>query len=700
MASIKTSIQLVDNMSPALRSMNKALNIVLNSFESMNSASRRGFDASSFATARQELAKTETILNDVENDIRNATENQNKFNRSIKSGVSSANSLKSSFMRIAGAIGGIMGVKQILSASDEFTNTNARLNMLTGGDSAKTDELQKLIYASAQRSRGSYQDTADSVGKMGIMAKDSFTSNTELVAFMEQVNKQFVIAGTSAEGQKSAMLQLTQAMASGVLRGEELNSVFEQAPTIIQAIAKYMSKPIGQIRDLAKEGQLTSEIVKNAMFYVAEETNNKFNDMPKTFAQITTMMKNDALMKFQPVLQKINELMNSEKFMTLFNNITNSLFKLSNVAISVFDKIGVVANWCYDNWSVLAPIIGAVTTAILLYKSAVVLATAKTWLLNIATGVKTLLDALSGGATMKQALAQVFLNNAILSCPIFWIITAIIILIGVIIAVCNWIAKTTGVCQNAFGIILGAMMWTMALSWNIVAGVINAIIQLLWSCFVEPWIAIIEFVINVFKGGFDGLGGMFKNLLGNIIAGFLRLAQVVTPIIDAIFGTKWTEKLENIKKDVVTWGKNENAITLNRENKLKLPRADYTDAFMLGAKWGDNVTNKVKGLFGKEETTDPKDEMANLLDGVYGNTGSTANNTAKLTDGMGDLADSIEYMVDVAEREAINRFTTAEIKVDWKNTNNISSGMDIDDVMTKFNENLTEILYSASEGVH
>lgn len=313
MATIRTSIQLYDAMSPALRSMNKALNVVLNSFEAMQSASSSPVDSSEIQEARNELARVETQLDSVEQNIRQSNEQQRQFNDTIKNGSNAASDLKSKFMGIVSVIGGMMGLKKVFDLSDELTQTTARLNMMNDGLQT-TEELQNMIFASAQRSRGAYQATADAVSKMGIMAGDAFSSNAELVAFVEQLNKQFTIAGTSQEGISAAMLQLTQAMGSGVLRGEELNSVFEQAPTIIQAIADYLDVPIGQIRAMAQEGQLSADVVKNAMLSAADETNAKFESMPKTIGQVWQSIKNQALMEFQPILQKINEVVNTDKF--------------------------------------------------------------------------------------------------------------------------------------------------------------------------------------------------------------------------------------------------------------------------------------------------------------------------------------------------------------------------------------------------
>ncbi len=230
-----------------------------------------------------------------------------------------------------------------------------------------------MIFESAQRSRGEYQATADAVSKMGLMASDAFANNQELVAFGEQLNKQFAVAGTSQKGIDAAMLQLTQAMSSGVLRGEELNSVFEQAPTIIQSIADYMGVPIGQIRELASEGQLSATIVKNALLSTADETNAKFNSMPMTFGQVFVKIKNQALMAFQPVLEKLSTIANSAEFQTFISNVIAVISTIASFAASAFDVLLGMADAISNNWSMIEPIVMGVVTAFGLYKEAVLM---------------------------------------------------------------------------------------------------------------------------------------------------------------------------------------------------------------------------------------------------------------------------------------------------------------------------------------
>lgn len=256
---------------------------------------------------------------------------------------------------VVAAYATIQTAKMVIDVSDTLTQTTARLNMMNDGLQT-TEQLQQMIFASAERSRGSYQATADAVSKLGLNAGDAFNSTQEIVTFAEQLNKQFVIAGTEVSAMEGAMTQLVQALGAGALRGDELNSIFEAAPPIIQTIADYMDVPVGKIKEMAAEGLITADIVKNAMLDAADETNAKFESMPKTFGQIWTSMQNQALMAFQPILQRLNKIANSKAFNTFVNNAVSALTVLAGALTTVFDIVVKVGAFFADNWSIIAPI--------------------------------------------------------------------------------------------------------------------------------------------------------------------------------------------------------------------------------------------------------------------------------------------------------------------------------------------------------
>lgn len=705
MATIRTSIQLYDAMSPALRSMNKALNVVLNSFEAMQSASSSPVDSSEIRQARDELARVETTLDGVEDNIRRANEQQQRFNEEIRNGANAASDIKSKFMGLVGVIGSLVGIKKVLDLSDTLTQTTARLNMMNDGMQT-TEELQQMIFAAAQRSRGSYQDSADAVAKMGIMAKDAFNSNAELVAFVEQLNKQFTIAGTSQEGISAAMLQLTQAMGSGVLRGEELNSVFEQAPTIIQSIADYLDVPIGQIRNMAAEGQITADIVKNAMLSVADETNAKFESMPKTIGQVWQSIKNQALMESQPILQKINEIVNTDKFNNLVDGAIGAITTLASLATAAFTALASVAGFVYDNWSWIEPIIWAVIAAFIAYNAVSLITNGILAAQALAQGVKAAADTMQAGTTFAATVAQHGLNAALLACPLTWIIILIIAVIAAIIGVCQWIAKATGVANSWFGVMTGGINVVIQFFKNLglwVANIALGIWEAIGACCSNIGTAFHNTIANV-QGWFYGLLSTALTVVEGICAALNKL-----PFVEFDYSGISAKADEYAAKSAEAYGSTEEYKSIGDAFSKGFNTFDAfesgwaSDAFNAGAAWGDGITDKVSGFFSGGEGSDGTLDAFNnatTLDGIYQNTGDTAGSTAAMADSMNAMEDSVEYMKDIAEREAINRFTTAEITIEQTNHNNISSDMDIDGVMEKWNTDFTEVLETAAEGVH
>lgn len=359
--------------------------------------------------------------------IRENEENQRKFKNEINSTTTSANNLWDKIKGIALTIGGLAGVKKILNLSDEMATTSARLSLIVD-DKGSVEQLENKIFASAIRSRAEYQDTADMIGKLGSQAKGAFKNNDELIAFAEQLNKNFVLAGTNQQGIASAQLQITQALASGVLRGEELNAVFENATPVIQKIADYLDVPIGKIRDLAKEGKLSAQVVKNALLASADETNAAFEKMPMTWSQIWTKMKNIALKAFQPVLKKINEFANNQKVQAAFESFINVISVASQAVLGLIE--GMV--WLYGILEPFAPIILGIVAAYVAFNLI-------SGLVSIALGIMSAMETahaaaamLASGATLAETAAQWGLNSALYACPIVWIIAIIIALIAVL----------------------------------------------------------------------------------------------------------------------------------------------------------------------------------------------------------------------------------------------------------------------------
>lgn len=717
MSSIQTAIELSDRMSAPLYNICTAVNMVISNFEALEYASSTAIDTSSMEEARQMLADGMVGLQDITSATESARRKQEEYNQKIQAGSQHTDVLVNKVKTLVGAYVGISTVKNALDLSDELTQTTARLDMMVSqynalnGTMQTTDELSQMIFLSAQNSRASYMDTAASVAKLGNNARDAFASTGEIVQFAELVNKQFTIAGASATESSNAFLQLTQALGSGVLRGDELNSIFEQAPNLIQTVADYMDVPIGKIREMASDGQITADIVKNAMFAAADDIDAKFNSMPMTWGQLWTQYSNLALKTFQPVLQRLNEMANDQHMQTALTGIMNALSGAATIALNVIDVMVTGGAYIVDNWSMIAPVIGGVAAALAIYNGALLLHNAYEAASNglkmiaairsVAHGTAT---AAETAATTGASAAQIAFNAALYACPLTWVVLAIIAVIAAIYLVVAAINKVQGTTYSATGVICGLVATAGAFIVNTGVGLLNGLIQLIWSIFVEPFLGIVEWVLNVTNGGFDSFGGAVANLIGNIISWFLSLGEVVTKIIDAIFGTDWTAGLNALQNNVLAWGKNENAITLDREAPTIAYRASYSEAYNKGYDFGQGVENRIKNFFGG--TKDDNSDNSGAL-GSYGaasdmaaNVANIAGDTSSISDSLDVSEEDLKYLRDIAEQEAINRFTTAEIKVDMSGmSNTVHNINDLDGIVDGLTTRVLEAMEVVKEGV-
>lgn len=676
MATIRSQMVLNDQVTGVLKNITRALDITLHSFEQMQDASANVVDVRLLNQARAGLGEVNLAVREMEENyrraaqqeqqvtrnIRQSTQAEQQLNASIRGGNDALDDMVGKAKNLAATIGASVGLKKLIELSDQMTSTTARLNFIVD-DGGSVKALEAKIMASAQRSRAAYLDTASAIASMGANAGAAFTSNDELIAFMEQVNKQFVIGGASAQGQAAAMLQLTQAMAAGALRGEELNSILENAPGIARAIEQYMGIAEGSIKSYAEKGAVSATVVKNALLSIADETNAKFNGMAMTWGQVWTQMGNIALKVTQPLLTAINWLANN---LSVIGPILLGL----GAAFLVFQ---VAAHWTQ---------IAAVATAA--YHAVVNL-------LSIGFGVLT-------GNTAAASAAVFTFNSALLASPITWIIMLIAVVIGLLYGVVAIINKVTGSSISATGLICGAIAVAGAFIGNTVIGLLNALIQYIWAIFVAPFLGIVEWILNVCNGGFNSFGDAVANLIGQIIGWFLNLGKVVTTIIDAIFGTNWTAGLESLQSSVTAWGKNENAITLDKNAPTIDYRFEYGDAWAAGNDFGKGIDAKLGGMFNMGGLGD---SSGFDLGDIAAYTGETADNTGKTADALAVTEEQLEYLRDIAERDAINRFTTAEVKIDMTGmTNRIDGSADLDGVISQLTEGFTEALVTAAEGVH
>ncbi|MDD5873669.1 MAG: tape measure protein, partial [Clostridia bacterium] len=531
---IKTSIDIQDRVSQKLNRVILQLNKTTSAFQAADAVSNTALTGATVQTAAEQIYNYETRIEELEQKIEQAGEQMEKLKDNTKQSSGEAQNLS----RIMGGIktliasyAGFNALQGIAKTSDDLTQTTARLGMMnegfreTGGALESTDDLVNLVYASAQNARGSFGDMAAVVAKFGNNAKDAFSSSAEVVDFANLVQKQMTIAGASTTEASNAMLQLSQALGSGVLRGDELNSIFEQAPNLIQTIADYMDVPIGSIRQMASDGKLSADTVKAAIFSASEEINAKFDQMPMTWGQVTQRMKNSALQNFKPVLNKVNELAGNERFTSAANSVLGSLATVAVAALTVMNIVGAAGGFVADNWSIIGPIVYGVAGAFAVYaaylgivKGIEAASTAASILHSVAMSAKIGITALMTHSTMEATAAQMGYNGALYACPIVWIIVLIIALIAVIYAVCSAIAKMTGVANSGFGVITGG---------------INVVIQF----FKNLGLSVADIALgigNAIAALASNMGTAFYNTICNVQSWFYNLLSTALSVIESI----------------------------------------------------------------------------------------------------------------------------------------------------------------------
>lgn len=694
-----------DTANAALEQMRGQLAQALEAQNDLNAA-LDNMDVSAANTAYSQLSQT---IGNTERFIRDNVNEQGQFNQSIQEGVAQADKLTDTIKGAVTAYISVQSIGKALDISDQLTLTTSRLDMMNDGVQS-TAELVNMVYAAAQDARGSFSQMADVVARFGNNAKDAFSSSEEVVAFADLIQKQMTIAGASTQEAANAELQLSQALGSGVLRGDELNSIFEQAPNLIQNIADYLGVPIGQIREMAADGELSADIVKTAIFSAADDINSKFESMPMTWSQIWQSMQNTALIAFQPVLQNLNDLANSDVLQASIQNAIGAISTLANILLDVFDLVVSIGTFVSDNWGWIAPIVWGIVAAFTAYNV----------VLGIYNGIQAVSNGLKAasamadqvhaaalmmesGATFTATAAQYGFNAALLACPVTWVVAAVLALIVILYALVGIINQVAGTSISATGLITGAVAVAGAFILNIGIGLYNSFIAVI-AAFVNFFIGIIEWVLNAANGGFNSFGDAVANLIGQIISWFLSLGQIVTTIIDAIFGTDWTAGLEGLKNSVTQWGKNENAITLDRmdTSTAGLQRFDYGDAASAGYDFGAGLESKVGNLLNSSGSIPSVEDYAGLIadNANLSTLPDIADNTGKIKDTLSDTDEDLKYLRDMAEMEVINRYTTAEIKIEQNNHNTVNNGMDLDGVVSALTDGLMEAIEVTAEGVH
>lgn len=702
-----------DTANAELEELRSQLNQALQAQEALNQAVDN-MDVSAANAAYNQLSST---VASTERYIRDNADAQGNLNQQIQAGVNTSNELVDTVKRLALAYLSMQSVQKVLDVSDELTMTTARLDQMNqafneiNGTATETDTIVKQIYASAQNARGSFGDMAAVVAKFGNNARDAFASQDEVIAFANLIQKQMTIAGASTQEASNAMLQLSQALGSGVLRGDELNSIFEQAPNLIQSIADYLDVPIGKIREMAQDGQLTADTVKAAIFSSADDINAKFEAMPMTWGQVWTSFQNSALMAFQPVLDKVNELANNDQFQGFVENAIGLLAQLAVYVLDFFNTLASIGAFISDNWSIIAPIVYGVIAALIAYAAISGIVAAVNGVMALSASVHAAAEAMQAGATFTATAAQYGLNAALMACPLTWIILLIIAVIAAIFAVCNAIAKMTGVANSGFGVITGGInvviqfFKNLGLSVaNIALGIGNAIAALASN------------MMTAFHNAICNVQSWFYNLLSTALTVIEGICAALNklPFVEFDYSGISSAADDYASKAAEAAGNKEDYKSIGDAFNEGMSTFDTfqdgwaADAFNAGASWGDGVADKVSGMFSMDNIDLTGGVDTSMLSNDFANNAAqTAANTADTADSAGRIADSVDiskenlkYLRDIAETEAINRFTTAEIEVTMNNNNTVSSDMDIDGMVDHLSAGVLEAMEQAAEGVH
>ncbi len=695
MATITTGIQLADNFSDPLMHIVSAVNMTISAMNDMNQSMNAGVNTASLSAARNEIAQATVAAEEFNQTMQQASSpindnirRQEQFNQSLQNGASESSNLVSAIKRMVGAYLSIQTAGKILEMSDEITQTTSRLNMMNDGLQSTAD-LYNMVYVAANDARGSLGGMASVVARFGNNAKDAFSSSAEVVQFANLVQKQMTIAGASTQEAANAELQLSQALGSGVLRGDELNSIFEQAPNLIQNIADYLDVPIGKIRSMAQDGELSADVVKQAVFAATDEINANFESMPMTWGQMWTVFQNNATMAFQPVLQRLNDLANTDGFQTFTTNAINDLAVVAGVVLDIFEGIGSVGTFVSDNWQIIGPIVEGVAAALTVYYG---------WQL------------LSTSATKAAAAAQWIYNAAMNANPAAIVaisIGALIVLIGIL---ANKFTGTGHIAQSVFGMITGG---------------INVVIQ-----YFKNWgLTVADIFIGIWNAGgacATNVEIAFHNAISHVQALWYNMLSTALTVVSGICSA--LNKLPFVDFDYSgitgaadNYASKAAAAAGNTKDYASVPAAfskgvktydTYQngwakEAYTAGAAWGDGVTSKIKNTLSSKATNIPNANnypnalaSSNVATATAANTADTAKNTAKTANTLSASSEDLKYLRDIADREYVNKFTTAQIKVEMINHNNVNNDMDLDGMAEHLRSKIEEEMNAAAEGEH
>jgi tape measure domain-containing protein len=688
----------------------------------------------------QEIEEQAKLINNIANNVGNVKPPQDRIKEGFEAWQAKIITINQG-LQLMKSIGN--GIRSVLNYSDNLTLSSARLNMVNDGLQT-TAELQEKIFAASQRSRGSYDDLAKSVSKLGLTASHAFNSNDEMIAFSEMMQKSFKVSGASQTEISSATYQLTQAMAAGKLQGDEFRSIMENAPMLADAIAKYLGKSKAELKELSREGKITSDIIKAAMFSAAEDINAQYEQMPRTFQDMAQSIKNTAQLEFQGVANKISDMLNNEKVVAFMSKIEKAIKVVAKGAEWMVDQIGKAVSWVYDNLAYVLTIMTVVAgymligmvPAIMKVVSALFLKAAAWaaahWQILAVIGVLTIGYAifektgsiltslawvvlLVAGAYAAWHAIQWALNGALYACPIVWIIALVIAVIAAIYLLIQWILKLVDSNDTALGIICGALNVAIAFIYNLFLGLLDLVLGMV-SYIINPWISLANFFGNLFN---DPIGSII-NLFGSLADNVLGIVETIAKAIDKVFGSnlagsvsKWRKGLDKLtSKAVEKYGNGSYEKLLEETNlssdTLGLKRMQYGDSWKSGLDFGNNLASKIEsfdpnaalnGLLGGEDDADKYGgyDYQSLLDANGNIPVSLEDDKTKKEVDISD--EDLKMLKDIATREYMLNYkhVTPNITIEFGDVRETADVNQIKDALSKMMEEELAELYVVEE---
>lgn len=729
MATIKSQLSLNDGMSSVLKKINNALSLTLDSFEQVQRTSEKAVDTETIQQARSALVGINSELDETAENLRRSAEEEEKLNQGMSNGAGAADGLLKKVMKIAATYMSLSAVKGLLTdsleAADVQLNAQVQLNTVMGNMGTLDYYDKVLTKASEIQSKGIYGDEAMIAGAAELSTY--FTDGEAILSMMDTLSNYAM--GMSGGGELDSKAMVDYATGIGKImtgsydamtkKGFEFSdsqkAIIEGTATNAQITAELGEEYIGLSNDMQAAAVIGAVINENwaGLYETMSATpeaqiisfKNSIGDIKEEIGAGVYPAALNFMQVFQENLPQIQNL--ALGFAGALSMIITFLTNAVQWGINFAQTI-------QDNWSWIAPIVMGIVIALAAYAAISAIVAVINAVHTTSESVKAAAQMMATGATLAETAAQHRLNAALMACPLTWIILLIIAVIVVIMAVCSWIAKATGIAQSGFGVITGGLNVVVQAVKNtglLIANVGLGIWEVLKACVSNIGTAFHNTIANI-QGWFYGLLATALRVVEGICSALNKL-----PFVDFDYSGITNKADEYARKSQEAYDSKEEYASLGGAFNKGFNTFDTfkdgwaSEAYKSGAAWGDGISDKVSGMFDGGLGLDKLGTIDGLtndaltsggaLNGMADDVGGIKDNTAATADSKSITEEQLKYLHDIAERDAVNRFTTAEVKIDMTGmTNRIDSSQDLDGVIAQLTDGFAEALLTASEGIH